>query len=135
MKIIIGMAAIVLLFAQPTTAGPRWSLLEVDSLRIYLSLTENQYTVIAANVERIKEILNKDKAIIENLKTRIAKGDEPGLFEKIKVKRGRDARIDAVEQLIGIIENQLNERQKIFFQNVEKPILKSLEKKEIFGGG
>ena len=133
MKIIFGLATIVLMIAQPTMAKSRWSLLEMDSLRIYLSLTENQHTVIAANVERIKAVLYKDKTLIENLKTRIAKGDEPGLFEKIKVKRGRDDRIDAIEQLIIIIENQLNERQKILFVNVEKPVLKSLEKKEIFG--
>lgn len=121
------------MIAQPTMASSRWSLLEMDSLRIYLSLTENQHTVIAANVERIKAILYKDKILIENVKARIAKGDEPGLFEKIKVKRGRDDRIDAIEQLIITIENQLNERQKILFLNVEKPVLKSLEKKEIFG--
>ncbi len=133
MKIIFGIATIVLMIAQPTMASSRWSLLEMDSLRIYLSLTENQHTVIAANVERIKAVLVKDKTVIENLKARIAKGDEPGFFEKIKVKRGRDDRIDAIEQLIIIIENQLNERQKILFVNVEKPVLKSLEKKEIFG--
>ena len=68
-----------------------------------------------------------------NLKERVKSGDEPGFFEKIGVKRGRDSRAGDIEDLIEEIEDKLNDEQKIKFKNIDKPELKSLEKKEIFG--
>ena len=42
-------------------------------------------------IEQIKRILDEDKKIIAELKERVKSGDEPGFFEKIGVKRGRDS--------------------------------------------
>ena len=84
-------------------------------------------------IEQIKWILDEDRNIIAEIKERVNNGDEPGFFEKIGVKRGRDSRKGDIEDLIEEIEDQLNDQQKNKFKTIEKPGLKSLEKKEIFG--
>jgi hypothetical protein len=107
--------------------------LETETVRNYLTLTEDQYKTINPIIEKIKWILDEDKKIISELKERVKNGDEPGFFEKIGVKRGRDGRRGDIEDLIEEIEDQLNDQQKSKFKGIEKPELKSLEKKEIFG--
>lgn len=109
------------------------SLLEKEKVKDYLTLSEVQIKSINPKIDQIKSILEEDKKIIAEIKQRVENDDEPGFFEKISVKRGRDSRVDDIEDLIEEIEDQLNDQQKNKFKNIEKPELKSLEKKEIFG--
>ena len=126
--------AILSLFGVGTvTAGNAISLLKIDKVREYLQLNPEQYKNIHSAVKQIKNILEEDKKIIDAMKERVTNGDEPGLFEKMSTKRGRGSRIDAIEDLIEEIEDQLSDEQKIKFKNIDKPVLKGLEKKEIFG--
>jgi len=125
---------ILSLFAIGTITGENEiSLLEIDKVREYLQLNPEQYKNIHSAVKQIKNILEEDKKIIAALRERIKNGDEPGLFEKMSTRRGRGSRIDAVDDLIEEIEDQLSDEQKIKFKNIKKPVLKGLEKKEIFG--
>jgi hypothetical protein len=121
-----------LIFVSKITAQDQVSLLEMDKVKEYLTLNSNQYKTITPKVEQIKGILDKDKKIIMALKSRFKSGDEPGFFEKIKVKRGRDKRASQIEDLINDIEDQLTDKQKVKYKDIGKPKLKSLEKKEIF---
>lgn len=57
-------------------------------------------------------ILEYDKKILADLKEQFNSGDEPGFFEKIGVKRGRDSRSGDIEDLIDDIEEKLNDEQK-----------------------
>ncbi len=50
----------------------------------------------------------------------------------MSAKIGRGSRIDAIEDLIKEIEDQLNNEQKIKIKDIEKPALKGLEKKNIW---
>ena len=100
-------------------------------MKEYLALSDKQYKTINAPLGQIKGILEEDKKIISELKERFKNGDEPGFFEKIKVKRGRDNRVDKIEDLLEEIEDQLNDEQKIKYKNIKKPVLKSLNKKEL----
>lgn len=125
--------SILLVITTLLYAQEKISLTEVEKVREYLSLNESQYKSIKHIVNEIETVLEEDKKIIEQLKERIKNGDEPGFFEKIGVKRGRDGRSGEIEDLIDEIEDQLNDQQKNKFKNIEKPELKSLEKKEIFG--
>ena len=109
------------------------SLLEKEKVKDYLMLSTEQYKTIYPMIEQIKNILEDDKKIISDIKKRVENGDEPGFFEKIGVKRGRDSRRGDIEDLIEEIEDNLNDEQKIKFKTIEKPELKSLDKKEIFG--
>jgi len=108
------------------------SLLEMDKVNEYLSLSLDQYKTINEKVEHIKEVLEEDKKIIADLRTRFKNGDEPGFFEKIRVKNARDKRVDKIEELLDSIEKQLDNEQKIKYRNnIDKPVLKALDKKEL----
>ena len=120
-----------LIIVSTITAQDQVSLLEMDKVKEHLMLNADQYKTINAKVWQIKEILEEDKKIIAALKTRFKSGDEPGFFEKIKVKRARDSRVNKIDDLLDDIENQLNDQQKIKYKNIEKPVLKSLNKKEL----
>jgi len=130
-KIIAFVFSIVLLI--PIFAQSQISLLDTEKVKDYLSLSSQQSAKINPMIEQIKTILEEDQKIISEIKERVKNGDEPGFFEKIGVKRGRDSRASDIEDLIEEIEDQLNDQQKNKFKNIEKPELKSLEKKEIFG--
>jgi hypothetical protein len=132
MKTIFIVAILIVCSAAPVTAEDQISLLEMDKVKTYLRLDAAQYKKIILAVEQIKNIHEKDKIIIDALKERIKNGDEPGLFEKMSTKRGRGKRIDSIDELIEKIENLLNTEQKIKYKNIIKPVLKGLEKKEIF---
>lgn len=122
-----------LIFIIPAFTQTRISLLNTEEVNNYLTLSSQQSEDIIPMIKQIQDILDEDKKIIAELKERVKSGDEPGFFEKIGVKRGRDSRADDIEDLIEEIEDQLNDQQKNKFKNIEKPELKSLEKKEIFG--
>lgn len=117
----------------PISAQSNISLLEAEKLKDYLSLSSQQSAKINPMIEQIRTILEEDKKIISEIKERVKNDDEPGFFEKIGVKRGRDSRAGDIEDLIEEIEDQLNDQQKDKFKKIDKPKLKSLEKKEIFG--
>ena len=133
MKIKYLIIVLSLIGAKTISAQGQISLLETEAVKDYLTLSEIQYKTISPMIEKIKKILDEDKKIIAELKERVRSGDEPGFFEKIGVKRGRDSRRGDIEDLIDDIEDQLNDQQKNKFKNIEKPKLKSLEKNEIFG--
>lgn len=130
-KIIIVITGLIL--SVSTSAQNKISLLETNRVNEYLILRAEQSKIINPMIEKINKILEEDKKIIAELKKRVENDDEPGFFEKIGVKRGRDSRASDIEDLIEEIEDQLNDQQKNKFKNIEKPGLKSLEKKEIFG--
>ncbi len=131
MKIKFLVIILGLIIVSTITAQDQVSLLEMDKVKEHLMLNADQYKTINAKVWQIKEILEEDKKIIAALKTRFKSGDEPGFFEKIKVKRARDSRVNKIDDLLDDIENQLNDQQKIKYKNIEKPVLKSLNKKEL----
>lgn len=133
MKVKLFAILLGLISATTITAQNQVSLLEMDKVKEHLTLSEEQYKTINTMVEQIKGILEEDKKIIASLKERIKNDDKPGFFEKIKVKRGRDNRVDKIEDLLEEIEDQLNDQQKIKYKNIEKPELKGLQKEEIFG--
>ncbi len=130
---IIAIMFVILTFSSFTFSQNKISLLDTEKVKDYLTLSEGQYKTINPIIDKIKGILDEDKKIIAELKERVKNGDEPGFFEKIGVKRGRDSRAGDIEDLIEEIEDQLNDQQKSKFKNIEKPELKSLDKKEIFG--
>ncbi len=132
MKTIFIVATLIACSAAPVTAGDQISLLEMEKVKAYLRLDAAQYKKIILAVEQIKNIHEKDKYIIDALKERIKNGEEPGLFEKMSTKRGRGSRIDSIDELIEEIENLLSTEQKLKYINIIKPVLKGLEKKEIF---
>lgn len=133
MKIKFLIIVLSLIVVKTITAQSQISLLDTVKVKDYLTLSEDQYKTINPMIEQIKGILEEDKKIIAEIKQRVENDDEPGFFEKIGVKRGRDSRKGDIEDLIEEIEDQLNDQQKIKFKNIEKHELKSLEKKEIFG--
>ncbi|MFA6596111.1 MAG: hypothetical protein WCS69_00200 [Ignavibacteriaceae bacterium] len=114
------------------TAQDQVSLLEMDRVKEYLTLNADQYKTINIKVNQIKRILDEDQETIAALKVRFKSGDEPGFFEKIKVKRARDSRVNKIKDLLGDIKNQLNDDQKVKFFKMTKPELKGLKKEEIF---
>ncbi|MDI6804125.1 MAG: hypothetical protein QME58_09800 [Bacteroidota bacterium] len=122
---------LILIITANMLGQGKLSLLEIEKMKEYLSLYDSQFTVFIANIDKIKGILEEDKAIISNLKTRFKNGDEPGFFEKIKVKLARDSRAGKIDDLLDDIEDQLNDEQKTKYKNIEKPVLKSLSKKEL----
>jgi hypothetical protein len=122
-----------LIFVIPISAQSQISLLETEKVNDYLTLNSQQSEKINPMIDQIKTILEEDKKILADLKERFNSGDEPGLFEKIGVKRGRDSRSGDIEDLIDDIEDHLNNGQKIMFKKIDKPILNSLSKEEIFG--
>lgn len=119
------------LFVSIVLGQNQVSLTDLEKTKEYLALTDNQFIIVKQKVDKINSILDEDKKIIEGLKKRFKNGDEPGFFEKIRVKRGRDSRIDKIEELLDEIESELNAEQKIKYKNLKKPELKSLSKKEI----
>lgn len=131
MNIKFVISTLILIITANMFSQGKLSLLEIDKVKENLVLSDSQFTVFIAKVDKIKGILEEDKTIISNLKTRFKMGDEPGFFEKIKVRRGRDSRASDIEDLIEDIEKQLNEAQKAKYKNIEKPVLKSLSKKEL----
>jgi hypothetical protein len=120
-----------LIIVSKITAQDQVSLLEIDKVKEYLMLNADQYKTINAKVVQIKEILEEDKKTIAALKARFKSGDEPGFFEKIRVKNGRDRRINKINDLLEDIENQLNDEQKEKYKSIKKPELKTLSKKEL----
>ncbi len=130
-KIIAVIFGIVLLI--PISAQNQISLLDTEKVKDYLTLSSQQSQKINPKIEQIKNILEEDKKILTDLKERFNSGDEPGFFEKIGVKRGRDSRASYIEDLIEEIEDQLNSEQKIQFKEINKPKLYSLSKEELFG--
>lgn len=121
------------LFAQFISAQNKIALTDTTKVKEYLSLSEKQYKLVKQNLKKINVILEKDRQIIAEIKKRVENDDEPGFFEKVSVKRGRDSRAGDIEDLIEEIEDELTDEQKAKFEKVKKPELKSLEKKEIFG--
>lgn len=124
---------LVMILANLTFSQNRISLLDTERVKDYLVLSQEQSKTIIPKIEHIKAIIEEDKKIITEIKERVKSGDEPSFFEKIGVKRGRDKRSSQIEDLKDEIEDQLNDQQKIKYKNIDKPELKSLEKKEIFG--
>jgi hypothetical protein len=131
MKVKILVIILGLIFVSKINAQDQVSLLEMDKVKEYLTLNADQYKTINAKVVQIKEILEEDKETIAALKARFKSGDEPGFFEKIKVKRARDNRVDKINDLLDDIKKQLNSGQKNNFKNIAKPGLKALNKKEL----
>lgn len=130
-KVLVFTAIINFIAPGLLTAQNQISLLETDKVKEYLTLGSEQYKVINTAIEQIKVILEEDKKIISKLRERFKSGDEPGFFEKIKVKLARDSRVDKIDDLLDDIENQLEGEQKIKLKNIKKPALKPLSKKEI----
>lgn len=122
---------LVLLFGIRLPAQEQINLTDVEKIKDHLELSEEQYTFVKKTVDKINSILDEDKKILGGLKERFKNGDEPGFFEKIKVKRGRDKRADQIEELLEEIEEKLNDVQKSKYKNVAKPYLKPLSKKEL----
>lgn len=133
MKIKYLILILSLIVAITISAQSQITLLDIEKVKDYLTLSLEQYKTIKPKIKQIKSILDEDKKIIAEIKKRVENDDEPGFFEKIGVKRGRDSRSGDIEDLIEEIEDQLNDEQKIKFEKVEKPELKALDKKEIFG--
>lgn len=131
MKVKLFVIMLGLIVARTLTAQNQVSLLEIDKVKEYLTLSEEQYKTINTMVGQIKGILEEDKKIMSGLRERFKNGDEPGFFEKIKVKLLRDSRVNKIDDLRDDIGNQLNDEQKIKYMNIEKPKLKSLNKKEL----
>lgn len=129
----IFLVSILLTVTTLLSAQDKISLTEVEKVREYLSLNDSQYNSIKKYVTEIESILDEDKRIIEDLKKRVMNDDEPGFFEKIKVKRGRDDRVSKIKDLKKKIERQLNDEQKEKYKNIIKPDLQGLSKEEIFG--
>lgn len=133
------MIAIIFLFSFFLTTGAhlpaqeKISLTDVEKVKDYLLLNESQYNSIIKIVKEIELILAEDNKIISELKERIKNDDEPGFFEKIKVKNGRDERRSRIKDLIREAEGQLSRDQKEKFKRINKPELRSLRKEEIFG--
>lgn len=117
----------------PISAQSNISLLETEKVKDYLSLSSQQSEKINPMIEQIRTILEEDRKIISKIKERVKNDDEPGFFEKIGIKRGRDSRTGDIEYLIEEIKNQLNDYQKIKFENIEKPGLKALKKEDVLG--
>lgn len=124
---------VLILFASFNFAQNKISLLDSEKANAYLELTREQIKVINPKVEQIRKIIEEEKMIIEKIKERVRNDDEPSFFEKIGVKRGHDKRTSKVEDLIDEIEDQLNDQQKIRFNNIEKPELKAIKKEDVFG--
>ncbi len=131
MKLKTFLFVLALLFGAKLSAQDQISLTDVDKIKDHLELSEDQYTFIKKTVDKINSVLSEDKKILTGLKERFKNGDEPGFFEKIKVKRGRDKRTNQIEELLDEIKDQLNDVQQNKFENVAKPILKPLSKKEL----
>jgi hypothetical protein len=129
----IFMFLILLTITPLLSAQEKISLTEVEKVKEYLSLNQAQYNSIKNIVKEIEVILDEDKKIINGLKERVKNDDEPGFFEKINVKRGRDGRVSQIKDWLKKIENLLNSVQKEKFKIVVKPELKGLQKEEIFG--
>lgn len=129
----IFLVSILLTVTALLSAQDKISLTEVEKVREYLSLNDSQYNSIKKYVTEIESILDEDKRIIEDLKKRVMNDDEPGFFEKIKAKRGRDDRVSKIKDLKKKIERQLNDEQKEKYKNIIKPDLQGLSKEEIFG--
>ncbi|HOJ06413.1 MAG: hypothetical protein HND40_11485 [Ignavibacteriota bacterium] len=129
----IFLVSILLTVTTLLSAQDKISLTEVEKVREYLSLNDSQYNSIKKYVTEIESILDEDKRIIEDLKKRVMNDDEPGFFEKIKAKRGRDDRVSKIKDLKKKIERQLNDEQKEKYKNIIKPDLQGLSKEEIFG--
>ncbi|MBZ0199723.1 MAG: hypothetical protein K8H86_07645 [Ignavibacteriaceae bacterium] len=125
--------ALFFLFVPLMSAQNKVSLTNLEKTKEYLSLSEKQYELVKQNVKKINAILEEDKKIIAELKKRVENDDEPGFFEKISVKRGRDGRASDIEDLLEEIEDKLTDEQKVKFEKIEKPELKGLSKEEIFG--
>lgn len=124
---------VTLLVMQVSLAQKKVSLLDENQVKEYLSLSDEQFEKVNSKINNIKQILDEDNKIISDLRKRFNSGDEPGFFEKISVKRGRDKRADNIKNLIEDIEDQLINEQKMKFKNVDKPFLKSLSKDELKG--
>lgn len=122
---------ITLLVMQVNLAQTKVSLLDENQVKEYLSLSDEQSEKINLKINSIKQILDEDYKIISDLKERFNSGDEPGFFEKISVKRGRDKRVKNIKNLIEDIEDQLTNEQKMKFKNVDKPFLNPLSKDEL----
>lgn len=122
---------VTLLVMQVSLAQKKVSLLDENQVKEYLSLSDEQFEKVNSKINSIKQILDEDNKIISDLRKRFNSGDEPGFFEKISVKRGRDKRADNIKNLIEDIEYQLINEQKMKFKNVDKPFLKSLSKEEL----
>jgi|SRR3990167_7082490 len=131
MKVKLFVIILGLISATATTAQNQVSLLEMDKVKEHLALSEEQFKTINTMVGQIKGILEEDKKIIAGLRERFKNGDEPGFFEKIKVRRARDRRVSKINDLLDDIEEQLNSEQKNKFKNITKPGLKALNKKEL----
>lgn len=131
MKIKLLVIILGLIIVSKITAQDQVSILELDKVKEYLMLNADQYKVINAKVVQIKEILEEDKKTIADLKARFKSGDEPGFFEKIRVKNGRDRRINKINDLLEDIDNKLNDEQKEKYKSIKKPELKTLSKKEL----
>lgn len=131
MKVKLFVIMLCLVVARTLTAQNQVSLLEIDKVKEYLTLNDKQYKTINTMVVQIKGILEEDKKIISGLRERFKNGDEPGFFEKIKVKMARDSRASKINDLLEEIENQLSETQKIKYKDMNKPALKALSKKEL----
>lgn len=131
MKVKLFVIILGLISATTITAQNQVLLLEMDKVKEHLTLTADQFNTISTMVEQIKGILEEDKKIITGLRERFKNGDEPGFFEKIKVKLARDSRVSKINDILDNIKNQLNDEQRTKYKNIEKPALKSLSKKEL----
>jgi hypothetical protein len=133
MKINFVMAALGLLIALRPLVQDQIYLTDLEKTKEYLSLSDIQFKVVKQKVAQINEVLEEDERILAELKERIKNGNEPGFFEKISVKRGRDKRTAKLAENLTDIKNQLSEEQKLKYSRMVKPELKSLNREEIFG--
>lgn len=133
MKYMLVFLAFIGLLTIRISAQDKISLLDFDKASGYLQLNSKQVKIISPMVVQIKTILQEDSLVISRMKARFKSGDEPGFFEKIKVKMQHDQRIDKLNNLLHRIENELNETQREKFNEIDKPVLKKLSKKEITG--
>lgn len=131
LKILIYLLMIIAsssLFAQD-----KITLFDVEKARQFLSLDKNQMEKIMPKIIRIKVIREEDQKIITNIQKRFQEGDEPGLFEKIKIKMARGKRQSEIRELVDEIEDLMTDKQKEKFSTMEKPYLPDLTKQDISG--
>ena len=88
---------------------------------------------IVPKIIMINKIADEDHNILLAIQERFRKGDEPGFFEKVKVKLARGKRENEVSDLIDEIEDLLTDEQKIKFEEMDKPYLPRLTKEDITG--
>lgn len=124
---------LIIIFGSLGYAQNKISLLDLENVKEYLELTAEQVDIITPKIKQIITLQEEDEKIIGDIKERVKNNDEPGFFEKIGIKRGHDKRAAQIKDLVDEIEERLNDKQKIQYNEIEKPKLKALKKEDVFG--